>query len=113
MSKDTDQSKRSLIQDIISSDILSESIIRTLDDKACFLDKNNIVWKVVNNKWIGKRSVWTFDFRACWLEDTILENVKSWWCGIDSDYTEIFIREVSIIGDNGLVITFRQLARLR
>jgi hypothetical protein len=76
----------------INSNILSESIIRTLNDKACFLDKNNIVWKVIDGKWIGKRSVWTFDFRACWLEDTNLENVKSWWCGKESNYREIFNR---------------------
>ena len=30
---------------------------------------------------LEKRSVWTFDFRACWLEDTTIDNVKSWWCG--------------------------------
>ena len=58
------------------------------------LDSNNIIWKLVNDKWIGKRSVWTYDFRACWLEDTTIENVKSWWCGgKDADYTEIFYNE--------------------
>ncbi len=94
MSSGIKLNKQSLIHDVISSNILSEAIIRTFDEKACFLDKNNIVWKVVNNEWIGKRSVWTFDFRACWLEDTVLENVKSWWCGKDFDYQEIFKREL-------------------
>lgn len=60
------------------SNVVGEFICKTLDEKASFLDKNNIVWKVVNGEWIGKRSVWTFDFRSCWLEDTIIENVKSW-----------------------------------
>lgn len=55
-----------------------------------FHDKNNIGWKWVNNEWIGKRTVWTFDFRACWLEETTLCNVKSWWCGKNADYNEIF-----------------------
>ena len=58
-----------------------------------FLDANNIVWKNINDKWTGKRSVWTLDFRACWLEDTTMENVKSWWCGgEDADYSEILFR---------------------
>lgn len=56
----------------------------------CILDKNNIVWKIINGNLIGKRSVWTFDFRACWIEDTDIKNIKSYWCGIDSDYKEIF-----------------------
>jgi hypothetical protein len=57
-----------------------------------FLDSNNILWKIVDNNWIGKRSVYTFDLTTKWLEDTKLEYVKSWWCGIDSDYNEIFTR---------------------
>lgn len=60
-------------------------------EKSSFLDSNNIVWKWVDDNWIGKRSVWTFDFCACWLEDTTINNVKSWWCdGKDADYMEIF-----------------------
>lgn len=57
-----------------------------------FLDRNNIIWKLINNEWIGKRSVWTLDNRACWLEETTKDNIKSWWCGTDADYTEIFKR---------------------
>ena len=58
-----------------------------------YLDSDNILWKIIDDQLIGKRSVWTFDFRACWLEDTTIENVKSWWCGgKDSDYTETFYR---------------------
>jgi len=55
-----------------------------------FLDKNNISWKWVDSEWIGKRSVWTYDFKAVWLEETTLENIKSWWCGKKSNYNEIF-----------------------
>lgn len=66
----------------------------------CILDHNNIEWKLVEGKWIGKRSVWTFDFRACWLEDTTIENVKSWWCGKDADYTEIFYRDAPTLNIN-------------
>ena len=54
------------------------------------LDENNIVWRNVNGEFIGKRSVWTFDNRGCWLEHTTIDNVKTWWCGKDADYTEIF-----------------------
>lgn len=57
--------------------------------------KTNIVWKFVNDVCIGKRSVWTKDNRACWLEDTIVENVKTWWCGKNADYTESFIKNKS------------------
>ena len=57
---------------------------------ATYLDKDNISWKYVDNILIGKRSVWTFDFRSCWLEETTIDNVKSWWCGEDSDYEEVF-----------------------
>ena len=56
-----------------------------------YLDGNNIVWKLIDGQWIGKRSVWTFDWRCCWLEETTFDNVKSWWCGgIDADYNEVF-----------------------
>lgn len=58
-----------------------------------YLDGKNINWKVVDDKWIGKRSVWTKDNRACWLEDTTPDNIKSYWCGVDADYTEIFTND--------------------
>lgn len=70
-----------------TNDLCKELIKGT---KYRFLDKNNISWRWVDSEWIGKRSVWTFDFRACWLEETTLENVKSWWCGKEVDYNEIF-----------------------
>jgi len=54
------------------------------------LDSNNIAWKKVNGEWIGKRSVWTKDWRMRWLEETTKDNVETWWCGEDADYTEIF-----------------------
>lgn len=59
--------------------------------KGRVLDANNIEWKMVDGKWIGKRAVWTKDWRACWLEETTRENVLSWdWHGEDADYDEIF-----------------------
>lgn len=74
------------------SNIICEIIIRNVGGS--FLDSNNILWKLIEDKWIGKRSVWTFDLRACWLEETTIENVKSWWCGGEyADYTEVFYRE--------------------
>lgn len=83
------------------SNMIGEAGARSNDNKGCFLDGDNFVWKVINGEWIGKRSVWTFDFRACWLEDTVLENVKSWWCGgIDADYLEIFKRDDSYYSKN-------------
>jgi hypothetical protein len=73
---------------MISTNDLCKELIK--GTKYRFLDKNNISWRWVDSEWIGKRSVWTFDFRACWLEETTLENVKKWWCGKESDYNEIF-----------------------
>lgn len=78
--------------DNVLNNITGEVLCRTLKNNPSFLDRNKIVWKIVNGEWIGKRSVWTFDFRACWLEDTTEDNVKSWWCGSDSDYKETFKR---------------------
>lgn len=72
------------------NNLLAELFIRTTGIESCFLDSSKILWKIVNGQWIGKRSVWTFDFRACWLEDTTIQNVKSWWHTENSDYTEIF-----------------------
>lgn len=74
------------------NNILAESIVGVIG-KGWYLDKNNICWKVIDGKWIGKRSVWTFDYRVCWLEETTIDNISSFWCGIDSDYNEIFTRE--------------------
>ena len=65
-----------------------EAIARTINCR--MLDENKINWKIVDNKWIGKRSVWTYDYRSCWLEETTLDNIKSWWLGEDADYNEVF-----------------------
>jgi len=76
----------------IIGNIIGESFARVL--KCCFLDSDNILWKLVGDNWIGKRSIWTKDNRCCWLEDTTLENIKSYWCGGENaDYTEIFKRK--------------------
>jgi hypothetical protein len=74
------------------SNIFCEGIVKTYG--GWMLDENNIVWKLIDEEWIGKRSVWTFDFRACWLEDTTIDNVKTWWCGGKyANYEEIFYRD--------------------
>ena len=73
------------------TNIVAESIVR-VNSSGRFLDKDNISWRLINNEWIGKRSVWTKDFRACWLEETTKENVKTWLLGKDADYQEIFKR---------------------
>ena len=69
---------------------IDEFIVRAFTNNGCYLDKNNILWRIVDDEWVGKRSVWTFDYRACWLEHTTKDNVKSWWCGENADYYEIF-----------------------
>ena len=71
---------------------IAEHILSQDPESYSYMDKNKIVWKIVYGEKIGKRSVWTFDNRACWLQDTTPENVKSWWCGENADYNEIFKR---------------------
>jgi len=73
------------------SNCIGESFARHFSG-ASLLDSNRIVWKIVNDSWIGKRSVFTKDYRACWLEETTKENIQTYWCGKHSDYTEIFLR---------------------
>jgi hypothetical protein len=74
------------------TNVVGELISKELNGKCSFLDKNNILWKLIDDEWIGKRSVYTFQLRPCWLEDASLENIRSWWCGKDADYNEIFKR---------------------
>ena len=74
------------------SNIFGEVVARIVGGS--LLDANNFVWKIVDGKWIGKRSVYTYDLRSCWLEETTENNVRSWWCGgRDANYTEIFYRD--------------------
>lgn len=76
-----------------STNMLGEVICRESPElNPSFLDSDNILWKVVDGEWIGKRSVFTHDFRACWLEECKEKDVKSWWCGKDSNYSETFKR---------------------
>lgn len=56
------------------------------------IDKNNIVWKNIDGKTIGKRAILTIDNRYCWLEDTTKENVDLWLHKEGADYNEIFTR---------------------
>ena len=75
-----------------ASNAIAEILVRSFGGR--LLDHNKISWKLLEGKWVGKRSVWTFDFRACWLEETTIENVKSWWCGgIVADYAEVLYRD--------------------
>lgn len=77
----------------VLSNIFCESFIGVIDPSYTMLDGDNVVWKYSKGRWIGKRSVWTIDRRACWLEDTTESNVKNWWCGgREADYEETFIR---------------------
>lgn len=70
--------------------IIAKQYIKTIG-KGCILDGDNILWKLVDGKFIGKRSVWTSDNKAAWIEDTNSENISNYWCGgKDADYTEIF-----------------------
>ncbi len=55
-----------------------------------FLNSDNVLFKPINGEFIGKRSVWTKDRRAAWLENTDPENIKTYWCGKDADYTQTF-----------------------
>ncbi len=94
------------------SNVVGEIICKKL--KAPFLDENNIVWKMINEEWIGKRSVWTKDWRSCWLEDTTINNVKTWWCGgKDADYTEIFKRTKPSSIESALKHYFKELVNER
>lgn len=77
----------------LDNNIIGEAFARSFGPTVSFLDEKNILWKIINGEYIGKRSVWTFDFRACWLEETEKQNVKSWWAGGENqDYEEIFKR---------------------
>ena len=85
-------SEGEVTQETISSISNSIGSVISKHYNSRMLDENKISWRWVNGEWIGKRSVWTYDFKACWLEETTKENVKSWWCGKDADYTEIFTK---------------------
>lgn len=80
-------------------DIINKGIYKVLlGENGTLLDKNNVMWKFVDDELVGKRSVWTLDWRACWLEDTTIDNVKTWWCdGPEADYEEVFIDLEQII----------------
>jgi hypothetical protein len=77
---------------MIEPNLICEALVREFGAHCGVLDENKIYWKVVCGEWIGKRSVYTFGLRSCWLEEVKNEDIKSWWCGKDSDYSEIFKR---------------------
>jgi hypothetical protein len=59
---------------------------------AAVLDQNNILWRFVDGRYIGKRQVTIFGNGFCWLENTTKDNVKYWPHGEDADYSQIFYR---------------------
>lgn len=67
---------------------------------ATILDENFISWKYIDGKWIGKRAVTTNTNRACWIDevnkfdtDKFKDSIKSYSCGEDADYSEIFYKD--------------------
>jgi hypothetical protein len=60
----------------------------------CVLDKDNILWKHINGKFIGKRAIQTTKNRSVWLDQVDDEGyeIKAWLCGKDNDYNEIFTK---------------------
>jgi hypothetical protein len=61
--------------------------------KGCVQDENDIVWKIIDGVWMGKRSVGTFDRRRCWLQDTTIDNIKTWGQNAkNADYSENFYK---------------------
>jgi len=75
----------------IETNKMGEMIARVYN--STFLDSDKILWKLIDGEWIGKRSVYMKDLSCKWLEDIDVENIKSWWCGKESDYKQIFKRE--------------------
>jgi len=81
----------------VFSNFVGKSLVKKVGGKACYLDSNKILWKFINSEWKGKRSVWTQDFRACWLEDIRDKDVNSWWCGgKNANYSEEFYYPTTI-----------------
>lgn len=75
------------------SNTIGQAFVMVFGESASFLDSDNILWKMVEDNWIGKRSVWTKDYRAVWIEETEKENIEKYWCGKESNYSEVFTRD--------------------
>lgn len=56
-----------------------------------YLDKNNILWRMIKGEWIGKRAVFTNQFAIVWIEETEEKDIRTYWHGKDADYSEIFV----------------------
>ena len=39
------------------------------DSKASYLDSNNILWKLIDGKLVGKKAVKKTPYEVCWEED--------------------------------------------
>ncbi len=70
---------------------IGEAFAKT-QGNASYVTPDNICWKMHEGKWIGKRSVYTHDFRTMWLNEVDVKDIKTWSCGRDADYNEIFTR---------------------
>lgn len=67
-----------------------ELICKKYEDlKPSFLDKDNILWKISDGKFIGKPSIQKNDFGVCWLDETNPKDIKKYLCE-DTDYTKIY-----------------------
>lgn len=68
--------------------LMLEIFQKDSEKQVSFVDKNNIVWKMIDGKKVGKRAIQTKDLKTCWLEDTTVDNVKLYLHGEDADYNE-------------------------
>ena len=75
------------------NNIFAEDLCRhNQKSKPSYLDSNNVLWKVVNGVWVGKRSVQTKDLAVSWVDDINIEEIKKFLCGKYADYKEEFFR---------------------
>jgi len=75
------------------NNIFAENLCRhNQKSKPIYLDSKNILWKVVNDVWVGKKSVQTKDLSVRWIDDVNIEEIKKLLCGKDADYKDEFFR---------------------
>ncbi len=79
----------------IGLDIRDRHGVKMIDNmiskKQGVIDGDNILWKYVNDQWVGKRYVMTTKHRHIWLSELRPgEEIKSWVSGENADYEEVF-----------------------
>lgn len=68
--------------------------MNSIDISVSYLDKNNILWKIVNGEKIGKRAVYMKNLSCLWLSDVDdITQIRSYMCGEHADYNEIILPE--------------------